>query len=99
MQAKNGKIVKMKTPADKNPNGSALTITTLERFLKQQDYLKLLLDQSRTLNLTTTKVPISISKIIRLRLGDTFRFLVFHIERHVHQAQNVVMDKSRIEKG
>jgi hypothetical protein len=43
MQIRNGKITKMKSPADKNPINSSLSVTTLDRFLKQQDRLKSLL--------------------------------------------------------
>ncbi len=87
MQVKNGKMMKMKSPKDKNPNQSILSITTLDRFLKQQESLKNLLVQARSIDLTKTKVSISIAKYIKLRLGDTFRFFIYHIERHVLQAE------------
>ncbi len=90
MKAKDGKMKKMKSPKDKNPVNSLLPLTALDRFLKQQDRLKVLLEQSRKVNLTTTKCSISISKLIRLRLGDTFRFLVYHTERHVAQAERAI---------
>lgn len=88
MKVKNGRIVKMKTPGDKNPAGSKLTTATIDTFLQQLDTLKRLLDQARNVNLTKTKVPITLTRFIKLRLGDTFRFFVNHIERHVIQAQN-----------
>lgn len=78
---------KMKSPSDKNPVNSLLTMTTLDRFIKQQERLKALLIQARQTDLTKTKTSISISKLIKLRLGDTFRFLIYHIDRHVKQAQ------------
>jgi len=87
MKVKNGKIVKMKTPGDKNPLGSELTVLTIDRFLKQLEMLKALLEQARTRDLTHTKVPISLTKLVKLRLGDTFRFFVYHIERHIAQAR------------
>jgi hypothetical protein len=87
MRADNGKMTKMKSPKDKNPANSELSITTLDRFLKQQERLKSLLRQSSTVNLTTTKVSISLTKLIKLRLGDTFRFFVYHIDRHIQQAE------------
>lgn len=89
MKAKNGKIVKMKTPVDKNPTGSRLTSLTIDRFLKQEEMLRNLLNQARLVDLTNTKVPISLTKFIRLRLGDTLRFFIYHIERHIIQAENV----------
>ena len=89
MKVKNGKLFKMKTPGDKNPAGSELSLTTIDRFLKQQEMLKSLLNQARRVDLTRTMVPISLTRFIRLRLGDTFRFYVYHIERHILQAQKV----------
>ena len=88
MKVKNGRVVRMKTLADKNPAGSALSLITIDRFIKQQEMLRSLLEQSRTVDLTKTKVPLSIARFIKLRLGDTFRFLINHIERHVIQAEN-----------
>ena len=79
----------MKSPKDKNPVNSDLTATTLDRLLKQLELLKQLLNQSRKVNLIKAKTPISISKLIKLRLGDTFRFFTYHIERHIAQAQRV----------
>jgi len=85
---------KMKSPKDKNPAGSELSITTLDRFLKQQDRLLALLSQAQSMDLTRIKCAISISKLIQLRLGDTFRFLIYHIDRHVKQAGRAVGDRS-----
>lgn len=90
MKEKNGKIKKMKTPKDKNPANSELSITTIDRFLKQLDLLKSLLGQARGVDLTKVKTPISLTKHIKLRLGDTFRFYVYHIERHILQTGRVL---------
>jgi hypothetical protein len=90
MQSKNGSIKKMKTFKDKNPIHAALTVATLDKFLLQLNKLKELLQQSANINLTKTKTAISISSFIKLRLGDTFRFVIYHIERHIIQAESVV---------
>ncbi|MCG3167853.1 MAG: hypothetical protein POELPBGB_03652 [Bacteroidia bacterium] len=90
MKVKNGKVNKMKTFKDKNPLNSQLSVTTIDRFLKQQQLLASLLLQSKTIDLTKTKTAISISNLIKLRLGDTFRFVVYHIERHLQQAERVL---------
>jgi len=87
MKVKEGKLKKMKSPKDKNPVHRELAVTTIDRFLKQQQKLKDLLERSRNINLVKTRTAISISPWIKLRLGDTCRFLVYHIERHVRQAQ------------
>lgn len=90
MKVKNGKIVRMKTPGDKNPSGSALSPIVIDRFIKQQEMMRSLLEQARSVDLTKAKVPISLAKFIKLNLGDTFRFMINHIERHVIQAQNTL---------
>jgi hypothetical protein len=89
MKAKNGKIKKMKTPKDKDPLNSSLSIKSIDRQLKQLEKLKILLAQSRTVNLTKMKTAISLTKLIKLRLGDTLRFVVYHIVRHILQGQNI----------
>jgi len=38
--------------------------------------------------LNTIRVPLSISKLVTLKLGDTFRFLIAHEQRHFIQARN-----------
>lgn len=83
------KIKKMKSPKDKNPSHSELSVATIDRFLKQQEHLLGLLEMAKRVNLTKTKTAISLSKLIRLRLGDTFRFYIFHIQRHVLQAEKI----------
>lgn len=49
--------------------------------------LRYLLELAKNADLVKVKTSISLTKLIKLRLGDTFRFLVNHIERHVLQAQ------------
>lgn len=89
MQVKEGKVKKMKSPKDKNPVNSVLTPTTLDRFLKQQERLRSLLIQAQHVDLTHTRTAISLTSLIKLRLGDTLRFFVYHIERHVLQAERI----------
>jgi hypothetical protein len=40
--------------------------------------------------LRRVKIPISISKIIRLRLGDALLFVTYHNERHFQQIANLM---------
>jgi hypothetical protein len=90
MQPKpDGTVKKMKSPKDKTADVSKLSKATIERFLKQQDYLLKLLEMARKVDLTKTKTAISISTIVKLRLGDTFRFYTYHIERHIAQAERL----------
>jgi len=98
MEVKNGKITKMKSPKDKNPSNSHLSITTISRFLKQQERLVSLLNQCRSIDLTKTKAAISLTNLIKLRLGDTLRFYCYHIERHVFQAERALREQERMIK-
>ncbi|MBR9919797.1 MAG: DinB family protein [Bacteroidetes bacterium] len=84
------KLNKMNTFKSMNPGGSNLDKSVLEKFTRQQKQLLQLLEQARKVNLQKTKTNISISKWIKLRLGDTFRVVVYHNFRHVVQAEKVV---------
>ena len=81
------KLKKMKTFDDKNPNGSDLTEEVIHKFLKYGQELITLLENSKQVNLTKTKTAITISKVLKLRLGDTYRFLINHQIRHLAQAK------------
>ncbi|WP_339924560.1 DinB family protein [uncultured Cyclobacterium sp.] len=78
---------KMKTFNDKNPMGSKLDKSTLHRFLTQQEQLLNLLEKASKVDLNKTKTAISISKWIKLRLGDTLRVVIYHNDRHMVQAR------------
>jgi hypothetical protein len=81
---------KMKTFKDMNPNGSALEIDVLDTFIAQQKDMLKILDRSLTVNLKKTKTGVSISSVIKLRLGDTLRVVVYHNDRHMVQAKKAV---------
>jgi len=89
------KLNTMKTLKDKNPNGSVLNKETVARFINQQKQMLVLLDKSRQVNLTKTKTAISISKHIKLRLGDTLGVVVFHNQRHMIQANNALKNAKK----
>ena len=58
-------------------------------FIRQQEELLFCVRDSFRLDLNATKIPISISKWIKISLGDTLRFLIAHNERHFRQAERV----------
>ncbi len=84
------KIKKMKTFKDKNPVGSKLDKDTLDRFIAQQQKMIELLNKSKKISLNKTKTSISISKFIKLRLGDTFQFVINHDIRHIIQVEKLM---------
>jgi hypothetical protein len=64
--------------------------TVFDEFMQHQQKLLQLLDASKERDLNVIKVPISISKMIKLKLGDTFRFIIAHEQRHMVQARNTM---------
>ena len=81
---------KMKTFKSMDPQGSALDRIVLDQFLYQQNQILELLILSRKVDLTKIKTSISITKWIKLRLGDTLRVLVNHNLRHIVQANSIL---------
>lgn len=84
------KLNKMKTFADKDANGSTLDKSVLEKFVQQQQEMLLLLEQAAQVNLTKITTGITITNWIKIRLGDTFRVVIYHNDRHRVQAENVL---------
>lgn len=81
---------KMKAPKNYSPDKGANVETVFKEFFKHQHKLLQLLEVSRRRNMNDIKIPISISKLVRLKLGDTFRFLIAHEQRHMIQARNAM---------
>jgi hypothetical protein len=94
MKLGNAKNIKRKFKAQKgyNPSidSSLLTGREFEDFIKHQTDLQSVIELAQTVNMKRVKIPISISKIVRLRLGDALLFVVYHNERHVQQIANLV---------
>lgn len=90
------KLNKMKTFKEMNPINRNLNREVLDTFIGQQTKLLTLLQQARAVDLSRTKTSISISKLICLRLGDTFRFVINHQIRHIKQANDVLSSLSII---
>lgn len=86
------KLNKMKTFKSMNPIGSTLDKSVLEKFINQQNALLGLLEKAQNVSLGKNKTSISISKWIKLKLGDTFRVVIYHNLRHIVQAERVLND-------
>ena len=84
------KLNKMSTFKDKNPAASQLDKRTINRFIEQQKKMLVLLERARKVSLNRTKTSISIPLPVRLKLGDTFRFVIYHNYRHIVQAERVL---------
>lgn len=86
----NEKVNKMKTFKSMNPIHSQLSKNVIIEFIKQQEQMLELLENAKNIDLNKTKTAISISSLIKLKLGDTFRFVIYHNLRHVQQAKRVL---------
>jgi hypothetical protein len=86
----NKPLKKMKAPKDHSPLSIVESHVVISAFIDQQEKLLELLEQAKQVNLENIRIPVSISKMIQLKLGDTFNFLVMHTARHVQQAQKAL---------
>lgn len=94
MKLGNAKNIKRKFKAPKGHNPSLdnteFTGQEINEFLSAQNDLLAILDKAKDVNLRRVKVAISISKIVRLRLGDALLFVVYHNQRHIQQITNLI---------
>lgn len=89
------KLNKIKTFKDKNPLNGDLDKTVIDRFINQEIKLIELLNKSRKVSLNKVKIKISISKLIRLKLGDTFQFIINHNIRHLKQIERIQAERKK----
>jgi uncharacterized damage-inducible protein DinB len=80
---------KMKAPKDHTPAPALDSRKVIAEFIAGQLRLAELLKQAEKTDIGRLKVPISISRFIKLKLGDTLRFLITHQQRHFLQIERV----------
>ncbi len=81
---------KMKSPANAIPSAQPDGNTVLTEFISHQHHLLNLLQIAGSADLGSIRIPTSLNKMIRLKLGDTFRFLIAHEQRHFVQIANLL---------
>ena len=83
---------RLKSPRSFNPKVSPDLITGKDDrdFLSYQKQMEQLLKDTFQVNLRKIKIPLSLSKVVKIRLGDALLFVVYHNERHVQQALNII---------
>jgi hypothetical protein len=81
---------KMKAMKGYSPTNGLNVDAVFKEFFQHQNRLLHLLDVARRRNLNSIRIPITITKLIRFKLGDTFRFLIAHEQRHMIQARNAI---------
>lgn len=88
----NGKqFRKMKAPLSARPGPGPFGNDVIEQFISDQHRLLDIVHKARTSDLGT-RIPISLTKMIRLKLGDGFRFFVAHERRHLAQVQKLLLE-------
>ncbi|MEM9525912.1 MAG: DinB family protein, partial [Bacteroidota bacterium] len=83
------KISTFKSADPRNFN-QELDHDAITTFIRHQEDTLELLEMARKVDMTRTKTGISITSMIRLRLGDTFRVVVYHNWRHIDQARRAL---------
>lgn len=88
---------KMKSPKAYRPSSGNSLLNGQAELKKYLDHQKIFIDfiaQAHKVNLNKVAVPIAIFKMISFRLGDMLRFIIYHNERHLVQAQKVRTNES-----
>jgi hypothetical protein len=81
---------KMNAPKNHRPAADLDIKPVLDNFLNQQQALLDLLEKAKLKDIGGIKTPISISRFIKLKVGDTFRFFIAHEQRHFLQIANAI---------
>mgnify|MGYP000846731275 CR=1 FL=1 len=76
---------KMKAASRHEPQFLADSKPVIDRFLQQQQQLLDLLQKASDADWGSSKTKISVSSFIKMKLGDTLRFVVAHQQRHMYQ--------------
>ncbi len=97
MDPRTGKA-KVKTFKDYAPPRELDAHAVVAEFLDQQELLLSYLWKSGGVDLNGIRIPISIMKWLKLRLGDVFQFIVAHNERHMVQAKRLIGQEFSIPK-
>jgi hypothetical protein len=83
---------RLKAAKDYNPlvNKTLPIENAVQDFLQYQEDMMQVLKDAQYINIRKAKCSLAITPLVKLRLGDAFQFLVYHNERHVEQAKNVL---------
>ncbi len=83
-------VKKMKAPGNAVPKPQPDATIVLQAFIRHQHHLLNLLHVAAGGGLSDIRIPASLSKWITLSMGDTFRFLIAHQQRHFIQIDRIL---------
>lgn len=84
-----GTIKPMKTFKSMNPTVVMDAEPTLYEFFTLHQKFADLIEESRSFDLNKVKVNTALGPMVKLRLGDAFRFIIGHAERHLMQLKRI----------
>ncbi|HYH14404.1 MAG TPA: DinB family protein, partial [Flavisolibacter sp.] len=64
--------------------------TVLKEFIGHQDKLTQLLELAKSRDLNNIRIATTLTNLVKLKIGDMFRFLIAHEQRHMIQARNTL---------
>ena len=82
--------LKIKTFRDKEPSSAILDKRVFDTFLHYQNRLLEVLENGDVLDLNRRHIPLSLSPLFKMKLGDGLCLQVYHNQRHINQAQRVL---------
>ena len=86
-----GKVIKMKSFKSKNPTSEEAKPESINKFIRQQEELLIILKKAEGLNLNQNKCKLTIP-LVKMNYGSTLQFIIFHNMRHLAQAKKLVKD-------
>lgn len=92
------KLNKMSTFTSMNPSDTEVDIEVLQTCINQQEEMLDILSECERVDLQKVKTSISISNLIKLRLGDTLRVIIYHNDRHMVQAYHAIGEEITIDE-
>lgn len=79
----------MKTMKTMNPENSLDAKKTIDEFFNLHNEFIDLMEKSRAFNINRIKVNTAIGPLVKLRLGDAYRFIIAHAQRHLIQLRRI----------
>ncbi len=88
-----GKVVnQMSAMKSYTPPAGLDTTTVLTEFIAGEQELSGILQQMAHIDMSSRKIPVTLSRFIRINIGDAMRFLVAHQVRHHQQIKNTLSE-------
>ena len=81
--------MKVKTFKTMEPPPQLDSREVIDAFFAEHEYMIELINESRAINIDKVKVATALGSLVKLRLGEAYRFLLAHTQRHIVQLQRI----------